>query len=331
MTDAAFSFPTLDDIREAAAVLARHLVQTRLLRSDALDEITGGTVFLKPEVLQRTGSFKFRGAMNRISRLPESDRRRGIVAFSSGNHALAVAAAASHFKIAATIFMPSDAPEIKMRKTRELGAEIIEYDRDTADRDALYKSHIAEHGGTLVHPFEDFDVIAGQGTIGLEIVEEAGPGIAVDTVIVNASGGGVGSGIGIAVKGLSPSTEIVLAEPEGFERFANSLKAGHVVENSRKSGTICDALLAAKPGALTFKIARTLGFGTASVSDAEVCRAMAFAFGELKLVVEPGGAAALAAVLAGKIDLRGKTAVVVLSGGNVDAALFSGCIRHGYH
>ncbi len=327
MLNPAQSLPTAADIEDAARALAGVAVRTPLLRCDALDEKTGGRVFLKPEVLQRTGSFKFRGAYNRISRLTADERKGGVVAFSSGNHAQGVALAAKLAGVQAVIVMPSDAPKVKQERTRGHGAEVVLYDRATEDRDAIARRIASERGAVVVPPFDDFHVIAGQGTIGLEIARDLSAlSLAPDIVTMPASGGGLAAGIALAVKSRHPQARVVTAEPELFDDHARSFRSGRREKNERITGSICDALLMADPGRITFEITKPLCGEGVSASDEEVLAAMAFAFRELKLVVEPGGAVALAAILAGKLDVRGKVAVAVLSGGNADAGIFARAI-----
>ena len=314
--------PTVADIAAAAARLAGLAERTPLLSSAALDARAGGRVFLKPECLQRTGSFKFRGAFNRLSLIPEDLREGGVVACSSGNHAQGVAAAAALFGMRSTIVMPADAPAMKIARTRALGAEVVLYDRQTEDRDAIAHAIAGPRGATFVHPYDDAGVMAGQGTVGLEIVEACRErGIRPDVVLAPASGGGLIAGLSLAVSEAFPDARILVAEPAGFDDHARSLAAGERVRNDRLAGSICDALLANKPGEKTFAINRRTLAGGVSATDAEALAAVAFAARELKLVVEPGGAVALAALLSGRVDLAGGTAVVVLSGGNVDEAV----------
>lgn len=319
--------PTFDDIASAAERLAGAAVRTPLIASPRLDEITGGQVFLKPEPLQRTGSFKFRGAYNRISRIPEDQRAGGVVACSSGNHAQGVAAAATLMGMASVIVMPKDAPEMKKARTIAFGGEVVEYDRETEDRDAIAGEIARARGAVFVPPYDDFHIIAGQGTVGLEIAEDLlARGLAPDVVMANASGGGLISGIALAVKHHFPDARVMTAEPAGFDDHARSFRSGGRERNNQATGSFCDALLAPTPGRLTFEISSRLVGEGVSATDEEVARAVAFAFEELKIVVEPGGAVALAAVLAGKVDLRGKVAALVLSGGNVDASTFARCL-----
>ncbi|WP_029348971.1 threonine/serine dehydratase [Bosea sp. 117] len=320
--------PTFADVASAAERLRPVAVRTPLIACPKLDELTGGRIFVKPEPLQRTGSFKFRGAYNRISRLGSEQRAGGVVACSSGNHAQGVAAAATLLGMPSVIVMPKDAPALKKKRTMAFGGEVVEYDRETEDRDAIANAIARERGAVFVPPYDDFYIIAGQGTVGLEIAEDlAALGIAPDVVVANASGGGLISGIALAIKEHFPRTRVLTAEPAGFDDHARSFRAGHRERNAQLSGSICDALLAATPGRLTFEISSRLVGEGVSASDEEVARAIAFAFEELKIVVEPGGAVALAAVLAGRLDLAGKTAAIVLSGGNVDPATFTACLE----
>jgi threonine dehydratase len=321
------NLPSIEDVRDAAQALANVAVRTPLLRCDALDEATGSTVFLKPEVLQRTGSFKFRGAYNRISRLTAEERKGGVVAFSSGNHAQGVALAAKLAGVGAVIVMPSDAPKVKQERTKGHGAEVVLYDRATEDRDAIARRIAGERRAVVVPPFDDFHVIAGQGTVGLEICEDLDAlSLAPDIVTMPASGGGLAAGISLGVKARFPQARIVTAEPELFDDHARSFRSGKREKNERITGSICDALLMADPGRLTFEITKHLSGEGVAASDGDVLAAMAFAFRELKLVVEPGGAVALAAVLTGKIDVKDRVAVVVLSGGNADPEIFARAI-----
>ncbi len=312
------------DIDAAARALAPYAVRTPLLSSPALDEQVGARVLLKPEMLQRTGSFKFRGAFNKMSNIPKSERGGGVVAFSSGNHAQGVAAAARLLNMHATIVMPADAPLSKRERTRSYGADVVLYDRDREDREAIARTIAEERGATLVPPYDDRQVIAGQGTVGREIAEDLmALGLEPDVVAVPASGGGLIAGVAIAVKARFPRACLVSAEPEGFDDHARSLRAGRREPHQAVGRTICDALMAAIPGELTFAINQRLLAKGVTASDQEVGRAVGLVFRELKLVVEPGGAVGLAALLAGRLDARGKTIVIVLSGGNVDAGLFA--------
>jgi threonine dehydratase len=318
------TLPTAADIEAAARRLDGVAVRTPLINAPVLDARLGARVFLKAETLQRTGSFKFRGAYNKISAIPEARRAAGVVAYSSGNHAQGVAAAAALLGLRATIVMPSDAPRAKRERTLALGAEVVPYDRDTQDRAAIAAAIVRERGATLVPPYDDPLIIAGQGTIGAEIAADlAGLGLEPDIVVVGASGGGLAAGIALGVKARVPSAQFYTAEPEGFDDTLRSFQSGRRETNPRMSGTICDALMSNTPGELTFPITKDLiGHGLIA-SDAEVAFAVRYAFEELKLVVEPGGTIGLAALLAEKLDVRGKVVVGVLSGGNVDAELFA--------
>ncbi|MCB1505941.1 MAG: threonine/serine dehydratase [Hyphomicrobiaceae bacterium] len=315
---------TFEGIESAAERIAGHAVLTGFIRHPALDSATGAKVLLKPEILQRVGAFKFRGAFNRISQV---DRKRfpgGVVACSSGNHAQGVAHAAQLLGLDSVIVMPSDAPRMKIARTRAFGAEVVLYDREREDREAIAQAIGAERRADFVHPFDDAQVIAGQGTVGLEIASQAlAAGEKLDMVVVPCSGGGLASGVALAVHHYFPAAEIVIVEPEGFDDFGRSLASGQRESNGRASGSIADALMAAAPGVLPFAIGQRHFGGAVRVSDSEIAAAMRFAFMELKLVVEPGGAAALAALLAQRVPVAGKVVSVILSGGNVDAATFS--------
>jgi threonine dehydratase len=323
MTDT-IVLPTAADVDAAAKKLAGVAVRTPLLNFPVLDARLNARVFLKAETLQRTGSFKFRGAYNRISSIPQESRAAGVVAYSSGNHAQGVAHAAALCRAPAVIVMPSDAPKAKRERTAALGAELVLYDRDREDRAAIARDIAQKRGAVLVPPFDDPLVIAGQGTAGREICEDLDArGLTPDVVVVGASGGGLIAGVALAIKARVPTAIFYSAEPEGFDDTARSFRSGQRERNPRMSGTICDALMTETPGRITFEINRKLVGQGVIASDAEVGRAVAFAFRELKLVVEPGGAIGLAALLAGRLDVAGKVVVAVLSGGNVDAELFA--------
>ena len=320
--------PTAADVRAAAGRLEGVVRRTPLVADTSLDAATGGRVLLKLEPLQHTGSFKARGAYNRLVQLSAEERKAGVVAFSSGNHAQGVAWSARRLGIPATIVMPADAPQAKLANTLALGAEIVAYDRERESREEIAARMAAERGATLVPSFDDPHIIAGQGTVGLEIMEQAAEaGLVPDDVVVCCSGGGLVSGCALAVKDLSPEARIYTAEPEAFDDARRSLAAGRRERNAAGGRSICDALLAPSPGELTFALMQRLLAGGLAVSDDEVRRAMAWAWRELKVVVEPGGAVALAALLAGRLDARGRTVAVVVSGGNVDAALYCEALR----
>ena len=315
---------TIADIEDAARRIAGFAVRTPLLESPKLNALTGGRILIKAECLQRTGSFKFRGAWNAISRLDAAAAKGGVVAFSSGNHAQGVAAAAQLKGLPAVIVMPADTPAIKIANTKSYGAEVVTYDRATESREAIAQKLVEARGAELIPPFEHEHVIAGQGTAGLEIAEDAKRlGVTIDDVLAPCSGGGLTAGIALAIEALSPASRVHTVEPQGFDDMARSLKAGTRQRNAKAAGSLCDALLTPEPGEMTFAINRPrLGEGYA-VSDREACAAVRFAFEVLKLVVEPGGAVALAAVLNGKLGTRGRCVVVLASGGNVDAALYA--------
>lgn len=317
--------PSFADVRQAAARIAPYAVRTPLVESPALNAIHGGRVFLKLENLQRTGSFKFRGACNRILMIPESARAKGVVAFSSGNHAQGVAAAAQLFGIPALIVMPGDAPKAKIEGTRAFGAEIVTYDRVRDDREAIAGRICQERGATLIKPYDDPLVIAGQGTAGLEIAEDAVRlGLALDAVAVPCSGGGLVSGIALALKGAGVAAFVHSVEPDNFDGMRRSLAAHAKSTAPGGQLSIADSLMAPTPGHHVFAVADGLLAPGLTVSDRELAHAVAFAATRLKLLVEPGGAAALAAYLAGKIEA--KTAVLVISGGNADFATIANAV-----
>jgi threonine dehydratase len=322
--------PTFEDVLDAAERLRGVAVVTPLLRADALDAAVGGRVFVKAEPLQRTGSFKIRGAYNRLSRLSAGERRAGVVAFSSGNHAQGVAEAARLVGCPAVIVMPSDAPQVKIEATRSLGAEVVFYDRFTESREAISAAIAAQRGAVVVPSFDDFHVIAGQGVVGLEAARQlAELGVTADVALCPVSGGGLIAGIALAFEALSPATVIHPVEPEGFDDHARSLAAGERLSNPPGRSSISDALLAPAPGELTFEInRRRLGAGLAA-SDVAALGALRFGFRHLRLVLEPGGSLGLAALLSGRLDLAGRTALVVASGGNVDPGLFAEALLGG--
>ena len=320
--------PTILDVRDAASRLAGLAVRTPLIAHPALDELAGGRILLKAENMQRVGAFKFRGAFNAISRIDPSRHPGGVVACSSGNHAQGVAAAAALSQIPAAIVMPSDAPALKRARTEGYGADVIPYDRASEDREEIARGLAEERKAAFVHPFDDPYVIAGQGTVGLELMEQAAERELVpEEVLVCCAGGGLLSGVSLAVKDANPATTVRPVEPAGFDDFARSLQAGERQLNTQKSGSICDALLVETPGRRTFEIARRTCDAGVVVSDDEARDAMRFAFHELKIVLEPGGAVALAAVVSRKIPTRDRTVACVLSGGNVDPDLFAETVR----
>jgi threonine dehydratase len=320
--------PTHDDVLEAAKRIAGHAVKTPLLNAGLLDAKLGGRLFLKAEPLQRTGSFKFRGAYNKLSQIPADKRKNGVVAFSSGNHAQGVAAAAQLLGMPAWIIMPIDAPAIKIARTKAFGATVVPYDRYTQDREKMGAELQARYGATLAKPYDDPDVMAGQGTVGLEIAEQCrAAGVTPDAVLVCCGGGGLVSGTALALSGSMPGVPVYSVEPAGFDDTARSLASGARQTNDPNARSICDALLAPTPGELTFAVNSKLLKGGLVVTDDEVRRGMATLFEEFKLVAEPGGAVAATAVLAGKHPIVGKTVVAVVSGGNVDAETFIAALK----
>ncbi len=316
--------PTIDDIRAAAARIAPHAVVTPLLTSPALDARAGGRVLLKAEVLQHTGSFKLRGALNRLLQLTDDQRSRGVVAYSSGNHAQGVAYSATLLGMRSVIVMPKDAPALKIERTRAFGGEVVLYDRYTEDRVAIGGAIAAEHGLTVVPPFEDPYIVAGQGTLALEALTQAqAMGFPPDTLLVCCGGGGLTAGCALAAEAVSPTTVVHPCEPAEFDDMARSLALGHRVANEPGKRSICDAIVTDIPGEFTFSINQPRVGRGLTVTDDQVLDAIAFAVRELKLVVEPGGAAALAALLSGKLDTRGRTTMVVTTGGNIDPAILA--------
>ena len=314
-------------IEAARDRLSGRVRRTPLLSSPFLDEIAGRRVFVKPECLQHTGSFKFRGAWSAISGLEPAVRDRGVIAFSSGNHAQGVALAARLHNIPSLIVMPSDAPRIKISNTRAFGAEVVLYDRATEDRDAIGARISQERGLTLIRPFDEPLVIAGQGTTGLEIAEQAREeGIETADVLVPAGGGGLASGVALALEAKAPGLRVRTCEPVGFDDFARSLEAGSIQRNARQTGSICDAIVTPQPGSLTFPILSRLAGSGIAVSDDEALQAVVLALTRLKIAVEPGGAVALAAALFHGESL-GDTVVVIASGGNIDSDVLAEAIR----
>jgi threonine dehydratase len=317
----------IDMIRAAAQRLKGHARRTPLLNSPFLDDIAGRRVWIKPECLQHTGSFKFRGGWAAISALDAEVRAKGVIAFSSGNHAQGVALAARQHGVGAVIVMPSDAPVMKVENTRALGAEFVLYERATEDRDAIGAKLAHDRGLTLIKPFDEPEVIAGQGTCGLEIAEQADElGITTAQVLVCCGGGGLTSGIALALEADAPGMRVRPVEPAGFDDVARSLDTGEIKRNAALSGSICDAIITAQPGDITFPIMHRLCGAGLVITDDEARHAMALAFARLKLVAEPGGAAALAAALFRKDDIAGDDVIVTISGGNVDAAVFQSAL-----
>ena len=315
----AFDPPTIDDVQSAAERLAGVAVRTPLLESPLLNELLGGRVLVKAEALQRTGSFKFRGTYNRISRLSDDERVNGVVSFSSGNHAQGVAAASKQCGTKALIVMPDDAPKVKVANTKAWGAEVTLHDPATTSREEVAEAAADERGALIVPPFDHPLIMAGQGTVGLELAGQAADaGATLDAVLVPCGGGGLISGCATALAACAPGVPVFAVEPEGYDDTMRSLAAGNRQRAAPDAASFCDALRAQTPGELTFSVNRRLLAGGFAVSDDEVAHAMRLAFLYLKLVVEPGGATALAALASGKYDGRGKTVAVVASGGNVD-------------
>ncbi|MBN9536151.1 MAG: threonine/serine dehydratase [Alphaproteobacteria bacterium] len=315
--------PTFADVQAAARRLEGVTIRTPLLENERVNRALGGRLFIKAECLQRTGSFKLRGAYNFLAAMTDADRAKGVVGWSSGNHAQGLAEAARLMGVKATIVMPSDAPALKVANTRASGAEVILYDRVKESREAIGHGIAEKTGATIVPPYDHPWILTGQGTAGIEIAEQAkAAGVTLDAVAAPCSGGGLATGVALGVQGLSPTTAVHAGEPAGFDDLARSLASGTKQKNEKLSGSICDALLAPTPGDVTFPLAqKVLGPGLV-VSDDEVLDAMELAFREFKLVVEPGGAVALAAALTGKLLVKGRAVAVVCSGGNVDHETF---------
>ena len=322
------TLPTYADIEAAAARLDGRAVKTPLIESPVLNQRMGGRVFLKLENLQRVGAFKFRGAFNRLSLIPESERAKGVVAFSSGNHAQGVAAAAGMLGIRAAIVMPSDAPHAKIEGTRALGAEVIFCARND-DRAAIGQTIASERGAALIRPFDDAAIIAGQGTVGLELARQAAElGAELDDVFVPCGGGGLVSGVALALSHLSPGTRVTSVEPENYDGMRRSLSAGVRSRAPGGSPSLADALLTLMPGEIPFALAASRLEPGLTINDGELSRAVSYAAQRLKLIIEPGGAAGLAALLAGKITARNKAIALIISGGNCDfATVATACDR----
>jgi threonine dehydratase len=317
------SLPTFADVQAAARRLEGVTIRTPLLENERVNRRLGGRLFLKAECLQRTGSFKLRGAYNFLASMSKADRTRGVVGWSSGNHAQGLAEAARLLGTKATIVMPADAPALKVANTRASGAEVVLYDRVKDSREEIGQGIATKTGATIVPPYDHPWILTGQGTAGLEIAEQAKAlGVTLDAVAAPCSGGGLATGVALGVKGISPTTMVHAGEPAGFDDLARSLAAGTKQKNEKLSGSICDALLAPTPGDVTFPLAQQLLGPGLVVTDEEVLDAMELAFREFKLVVEPGGAVALAAALTGKLPVKGRAVAVVCSGGNVDHATF---------
>lgn len=312
--------PTIADIEAARARIAPYVKRTPVLTNEVVDARIGGKLFVKAESLQRFGAFKARGAFNRIAGFTPEERRNGVLAFSSGNHAQAVAGAAREFGLPAVIVMPSDAPKVKIDNTRALGGEVVLYDRMSQDREAIGARIAVERGLALVKPFDDPFIIAGQGTAGLELADDVD---GLDIAFVPASGGGLASGVALALTSRFPGVKVYGVEPEGHDDLVRSLASGKREVNAPGARSFCDALMSDRPGVLPFAIAQERLAGAIALPDAAVEEAMRVAFREFKLVLEPGGAIALAAALSGKVDVKGARIGVIASGGNVDPELFA--------
>jgi threonine dehydratase len=328
MNETQQSVPHYADIVAAAARIKGVAVETPLVESPVLSERAGGRVFLKLEILQRTGSFKFRGAYNRLAQLTAEERIRGVVAFSSGNHAQGIASAAKLLAMPAVIVMPEDAPKVKIANTKGYGAEVVYYDRRRDKREEIAARIAAERGAVVVPAFDDFHIVAGQGTAGHEIAAQAkAQNARLDAVLVPCSGGGLSSGIALALSEAMPPTRVVAVEPEDYAGAGLSLAAGKRVSAEGARASIADSLMAPSPGVIPFALLSACKAGAAAVGDAALMQAVGYGVRELKLVVEPGGAAALAAILSGAFDARGKTIAVVLSGGNIDPDMLERCLK----
>ncbi|MDR6103629.1 threonine dehydratase [Agrobacterium larrymoorei] len=311
-------------IEAARQRMSGEAIRTPLMSSPFLDEIAGRKVLIKPECLQRTGSFKFRGGWSAVSALEPEVRKRGVIAFSSGNHAQGVALAASLHGVPAVIIMPRDAPRIKIENTKAYGAEVVLYDRANEDRDSIGATLSQERGLTLIRPYDEPLVIAGQGTVGLEIAEQAQEaGVEKAEVLVCCGGGGLTSGVALALEAKAPGFKVRTAEPEHFDDVARSLASGKIERNAALSGSICDAIITPQPGNITFPILKRLCGAGIAVTEEEALRAMVLACQRLKIVVEPGGAVALAAALFHGDALETETVIAVASGGNVDPAIMA--------
>lgn len=322
MTD--FQGPDTAAIAAARARIAPYAVVTLLLESPDLNVRLGARILFKPETLQRAGSFKFRGAMNRALQLTETEMAGGMVAWSSGNHGLALSRVARDLGIKATILMPQEAPRTKIEGVRANGATVRLYDKTTEVREDIGARIAAETGAVIVPPYDDPYVMTGQATLGAEFAEQAVElGLPLDAMLLACSGGGLASGAACGAHGVTPQTAVFSVEPEGYDGMARSLAAATLTKAPGAGPSICDALLVPVPGKLTFPVCARHLQGGFAVTDAEVRDAIRFAYAQLKLVVEPGGAAPLAALLAGRLDVAQKTVGIVLSGGNVDAAKFA--------
>lgn len=325
--------PIFYNVKQAQKQLHGRVVRTSMYDAYDLSKKLEAKVFLKAENRQVTGSFKFRGAYNAVSKTPLEECENGILTISSGNHALGVAEASRMLGLSATIIMPSDAPVIKIARTRASGAKVILYDRASEDRDEIARLEIERTGKAFIHPYNNVNVIAGQGTVGLEIVEDLDfLGLKPDVILVCTGGGGLAAGVSLACKTLVPDVSIYAIEPDGFDDYGRSLRSGKIEKNKNTSGSICDAILTPSPGEVGFEINRNRLAGGISVSDREALQAVRYCFENPRMVVEPGGAVALAALLSGKLEaqfgaLRGKVIVVILSGGNIDEQVLQKALK----
>lgn len=318
---------SIETVRDAARQIRNVVVQTPLIENPTLNEIAGGRVFVKAECLQHTGSFKFRGAYNRLSRLDAHERKQGVLAFSSGNHAQGVALAAKLLGIKATIVMPQDAPKLKLDATRGYGADVVLYDRYTEDREEVARSIAGDSGITVVPPYNDPFIMAGQGTAGLEVAEELSRlGVQPDQALVNCGGGGLASGFFTAMCDSFPALNSYVVEPNDFDDVKRSLESGNIETVSFDARSVCDALLTPSPGNLTFPVLKERAATGLTVTDDEALEAVAFAAKSLKLVGEPGGVVSLAAILAGKVETKGKNTVCIISGGNIAPDMLQSCL-----
>jgi threonine dehydratase len=316
------NLPDFAAIAAACKRIEHHVIRTPLLRCDALDAAIGRPVFVKAECLQKTGSFKYRGASNRILQLKGNEKAAGVVAYSSGNHAQGVAAAAQEAGVPAVIVMPKDVPSVKAEGVLARGAKIVRYDRTCENREAIGRALATKRGAALVPPYDDPMVIAGQGTVGVECAEQfKALGITPEALVVNAGGGGLTAGIALAWAELCPKARLYTAEPDGFDDHKRSFETGVKQRNAKLDGSVCDALMTPEPGDLTFAINKTRITGGLTASDEEAFAAMRFAFRHLKIVLEPGGAIALATALQKRVPGHGPLCVLA-TGGNVDPALF---------
>ena len=315
------NFSMIKDAYERVAPYAR---RTPLLTSPFLDEIAKRRVWVKAESLQHTGSFKFRGGWAAISALNYEERKRGVITFSSGNHAQGIALAAMRHSVSSTIIMPKDSPQIKIENTRALGAEVILYDRETEDRNIIEKKVNSNKSRILIKPYDDHQVIAGQGTVGIEVVEQSLENNILNAeVLVCSGGGGLASGIALALEKLNQNMQVRTAEPNEFDDIKRSLISGKIEQNAKTSGSLCDAILTLCPGEITFPILYRLCGKGISVSEEDALRAMVLAFERLRIVIEPGGAVALAAALFHGDELNQDDVIAVATGGNVDAVVFN--------